>query len=487
MLVPYYENKKSLEKTYENNDYKWIHISKFLNVLSKEVLKDFEDLDWFNLDVFITEEFKKKCEKYPPINIDWDNFVKFNDFFLSAKMFFMTWFTCKYGYWKVWQLNKTPSWKLFTHHGIDLVLPKWTPIVSFSDGYIQSAQYANGYGNYVVIKSNINSKNLFFCYEHLESIKVSAWEKVKKWDVIWACWNTWNADWYHLHFQIDKDTWTFHPYWSSWEDDVSKTLKNCIEPWGFLRWDIKNENNDKISKQVKNDISKDKKEEDQDIIWELIKKIDKKNNVKLASYKKDKVSNQVENNTNKYEKWKINDGNKKDFIDNISQELASNSSGGNYIDFFLNAGVLRWDKWNYNLKSFLTRYQITLILYRLYKTWLLKINEDKAPCNVDFKDITAKLKLEQEFVKALNFVVCNGIITWDHDNFLPWNKLTWEEFLAIVWRLFAELKNSSWERWYETYYNRAVNRKLIESSWSFIWTFITRKEVFKILHILILS
>jgi len=45
MLVPYYENKKSLEKTYENNDYKWIHISKFLNVLSKEVLKDFEDLD----------------------------------------------------------------------------------------------------------------------------------------------------------------------------------------------------------------------------------------------------------------------------------------------------------------------------------------------------------------------------------------------------------------------------------------------------------
>jgi len=41
----------------------------------------------------------------------------------------------------------------------------------------------------------------------------------------------------------------------------------------------------------------------------------------------------------------------------------------------------------------------------------LKINEDKAPCNVDFKDITAKLKLEQEFVKALNFVVCNGIIT----------------------------------------------------------------------------
>ena len=514
MLVPYYGNKKSLEKTYEDNDYTWIHISKFLSVLDKNIIKDFEDLNWFDVNSFLTKDYLDKCKKYSPVNVNWDDFVEFKDFLFSAKMFFMTWFTCTYGYWKKWQLNKTPSWKFFTHHGIDLVLPKWTPIISFSDGSVKSAEYAKGYWNYIVIKSIVNNETLFLCYEHLESIKVSAWEKVKKWDVIWACWNTWNAYWYHLHFQIDKDTWSFHPYWSSWNDDALKTLKNCIDPWEFLRniylwktiqkkalqntkvnsdvvWTTKQDkkwNIDQISQKTNNSNANIKqqninqqKKDNLDIIWTLVKEIDKKNNVKLASYKKEpqEDQNQVKHNSN--------NKNKTDFIDNISQELSSNSSGGNYIDFFVNAGILKWDKWNYDLNRPLTRYQITLILYRLYKTWLLKINKNKAPCNIDFKDITAKLKTEQEFLKALDFVACNGIIIWDHKNFLPWNQLTWEEFLAIVWRLFAGLKNSSWKRWYETYYNWAVNKKLINSSWLFIGTFITRKEVFKILHTLILS
>jgi len=518
MLVPYYWNKKSAEKTYEKNDYTWIDLSKFLVVLDEKVLKDFEDLNWFNLwNEMYKEEFKQKCAKYSPVNINWDNFVNFEEFIISAKLLLMTWFTNKYWYWwKSW-LNKLSTWKIYTHHGIDLILPKWTPIVSFSDGHVESAQYANGYWNYVVIKSVIDSEILYFGYEHLDTIKVSDWENVKKWDIIWTCWNSWNSSWYHLHFQIDKNTWTFHPYWSSWEDDVEKTLQNCIDPWVFLiknymnkneiKNEIKNENKNedknKNTSVYENNIKKSNQEEksddwdDFDIVWELVKEIEKKekNNVEFVSSNKDlsnqKVLNkQIENNKN----FKNNEDielvsteNNEDFIDHIQQKLKDDVSDTDYIKFFVNAGILKWDKWNYMLDEFLTRYQITIILYRLYKSWLLKIKENKAPCNTNFKDITSNLKSDQEFLDACEFVFCNNILSWQDNNFLPWNKLTWEQFLAIVWRLFAWLKNSTWKIWYETYYNWAVDKNIIEKNWLFVDNFITRNEVFKVFHKLILS
>lgn len=502
MLVPYYWNKKSTDKMYDNNDYKWVDLDRFLNILSKEVLEDFKDFDWFNIVHTVgTEKFEQKCKKHAPVNIDWDNFIDFKDFIVSAKLLFMTWFTCKYGLWKKWWLNEIKKWKVYTHHGIDLILPKWTPIVSFSSWDVVSAQYANGYGNYIVIKSKIDWDTLYFCYEHLESIKVSKWEEIKKWDIIWTCWNTWNAYWYHLHFQIDKNTWSFHPYWSSWENDIEKTLKNCIDPWLFLRWDIESIK-DKISNKVKYDISKDKnwnwdnqnKEDSLDIIWDLTKEIDEKEkiNTKLVSDKDEKdtwkkIDNFNENIEIIAPKKDGSTKDKSDLINNIEQKLANKSLDTSYIKFFINLGILKWDNWNYFLEHSLTRYQITLILYRLYKTWLLNIKEHKTSCNIKFKDITGKLKSEKEFMEALDFVVCNDIITWDYEKFLPWNKLTWEQFLAIIWRVFAGLKNTSWEQWFENYYNWAVNKKLIWSSWTFIWHFITRNEVLKILHTLILS
>jgi len=500
MFVPYYGDKKGLEKTYENNDYTWIHISKFLSVLDENVLKDFEDLNWFDVDAFWTKEYIEKCKKYPPVNVDWDNFVEFKDFLFSAKMLFMTWFTCKYGYWKKWELNKTSTWKLFTHHWIDLVLPKWTPIISFSSGYVKIAENIKGYWNCVVIESVVNNETLFFCYEHLDSLNVLAWEKVKKWDIIWTCWNTWNSSWYHLHFQIDKDTWSFHPYWGSWEDNVEQTLKNCIDPWEFLRslylWKNNNEINSTSKKQdnknldikqtntkINNKNIKKQKDDNFDIIWTLVKEIDKNSNTKedMKTNLEQKLETNTETNHSSNEFKNI------DFIDSISDNLEKHSNDKDYINFFVNAWILKWENWNYELESPLTRYQITLIIYRLYKAWLLKINKNKVPCNlVKFNDITENLKMEEEFSKALEFAYCNSIITWDHNNFLPWNKLTWEEFLAILWRLFAGLKNSSWEKWYENYYNWAINKKLINSSWYFIWKPITRKEVFSILYKLIL-
>jgi len=41
MLVPFYDNNKSLDYTYENNPYKWIDLGVYLKVINKEVIKDF--------------------------------------------------------------------------------------------------------------------------------------------------------------------------------------------------------------------------------------------------------------------------------------------------------------------------------------------------------------------------------------------------------------------------------------------------------------
>lgn len=484
MLVPYYWNKKSTDKTYENNDYTWISLDKFLAVLSDDVLKDFENFNWFDLENETKKnEFKEKCAKYPPINIKGDNFVPFEKFIISAKLLFMTWFTCKYGFWKKWELNDLWDWKVYTHHWIDLILPKWTPIISFTCWDVVAAQYAKGYWNYVVIRSDIDWEILYFCYEHLDELKVEKWEKVEKNDIIWTCWNSWRAYWYHLHFQIDKNTWNFHPYWSFWQDDVEKTEKNCIDPWNFLR---------KHYLKQKDQVKNIQKNDDFDIVWELTKELSKKEKTtKLTSFEKKqtKIKNielASSKKTDSFEKkdYKEND---EDFIAKIKQDISKNSSTWNYIDFFINAWVLKWENWNYLLNQSLTRYQITLILYRLYKAWLLPIENIKTSCDMNYKDITWNLKNDKEFLKALDFVVCNGIITWDNNKFFPWNKLIWEQFLAIIWRLFAGLKNSSWLKWYETYYNWAIDKKIIPTSWPFIWHFITREEVFKIFYKLILS
>lgn len=430
MLVPYYANKKDFKKTYKNNDYKRINFNIFINILTPELMKDFENINGFDQNEFTSSDFLEKCKKYPPVNIWWDNFVAFKDFFLSAKMLIMTWFTCKYWYWKKWELNKSSSWKLFTHHGVDIILPKWTPILSFSDWLVVRSEFASAYWNCVVVKSNIEWETLYFCYEHLESLTVSKWESVSMSDKLWTCWDTWNSVWYHLHFQIDRDTAKFHPYWSSWKDDVAETLKNCIDPIEFLR-------NRKIETP--------KETQKQDI------------------------------KTNDFQVWGS------DFVWSMIKQLEStNKATWDYISFFKNAWILKWDAWKFYLNNNLTRYQMTLIIYRLYKAWLVQINDFNS-CSFSFDDISNDIRKDWEFMDALNFVVCTNILNWDNWHFLPWNKLTWEQFLAIIWRLFANLKDSE-DLWYKNYMDWAVDISLIEKDWIFIGKYISRKQVFSILY-----
>lgn len=479
MLVPFYNPRKP-DEVFENNTYKWIDLKVFLNVLDDDIINKFKDLSAFNLDEVYNWKYDNIIKNMNPINIDWDNFIDFKTFLIASKVFFTTWFTCKYWYWKKWEITSYG----YPHHWIDLILPKNTPITSFSDWEVYDIKnwdwVKKDEWNCVVIKSEINWEILYFCYEHLEKISVKKWDTIKKWENIWTCGETWNATTYHLHFQIDTDKANFHPFWNKWENSLMKTYENCIDPWDWLRKNYDKNTQQKITK--KETTTNNNSDDIVSAITNELKNKTKENKTKLISYKKEEKTSTT--NNNKKEKNNTNTTNnnnttkKPDIIENILNNISDKSSNNNdYINFFINAWILKWDHWDYLLNSNLTRFQFVLIINRLNKSWLIQLeNKD---CNIKFTDI-AELKNDNEFMEWLKLVVCNHILTWDNWRFLAWDFLTWEQFLAIIWRIFWKLQN--WKNiWYQPYFEWALKNNYINKNWNFIWKPITRKEVFSIL------
>jgi len=445
MLVPYYGFKKDNTKTYENNDYIWVDLSIFLNVLSPDVIKNFdenplEDDNWI-------EEIQKiaKSMKFPPVSLKWDNFVDFSDFMISAKLLYMTGFSCKYWLWK----HNTGN-----HHWIDLILPKDTPIESFTEGIVYDILKDDKYWwNCVIIKTN----DLFFCYSHLEKVNVKKQDKVNKWQIIWTCGSTGNSTTYHLHFQIDKSSASFHPY--RWKNESLEEMeKYCIDWWEWLRKNYVANN----KSSVKTTLNKDSKS-NQDISKKTNENYEK-NKTKLVSAKKNDWNDLLS-----------------EFMSSLGKQIKKDNL--DYVKIFENAHIIKWDEWKLYLNNPLTRYQLTLILYRLKQSGLLNLSD--ANCKISFKDIW-KID-DNEFKQALKFVVCNNILHWDKWYFYPYSFLTWIQFLAVIWRLFWKLSDYPWKKWYKNYLQWAISKRLIWKQWKYLFKPVPRKEVINILWKLIYS
>jgi len=116
--------------------------------------------------------------------------------------------------------------------------------------------------------------------------------------------------------------------------------------------------------------------------------IDKQNNLDNLDNKKTSVSipeKQVE--TTKSD-------NESNLLDSLLTDLKV-SKKIDYVQAFKNAGIIK----NTNMKLPLTRYQFTLILYRMFKAGLLKL--EKSKCNKVFSDVK---NLDEEFLAALDIV-----------------------------------------------------------------------------------
>ena len=388
MKVPYYGFKKNNEKTYENNDYLWVDLSIFLKVLTDEVLDKFwninalEDKDW-------VEKFEKiaKSMEMSPVALG-DNFVDFSEFMISAKLLYMTGWACKYGLWK------HGTW---SHHGIDLILPKGTPIESFSKGTVYKVLLNHkDWGNCVIVKSD----DLFFCYAHLDTVKVKEEDIVKFDQVIWTCWSTWNSTTYHLHFQIDTSKAEFHPYWSK-SDNMEEIELYCIDDWDWLRNNYLKTKNSKqvMSKSDKVSTKKDTtKKETDDLVSEMVNTLSKATQKKNIKEDKSDIKLTVAKNHEKKSSKSEEDDLLNDLLSNLSKYT---SSKPNYLEFFIKNWILKGDKDGLHLDKPLTRYQFALILYRLKEKRLINLSDKTCKYYfIDTNDIS-----DAEFKKALNFVV----------------------------------------------------------------------------------
>ncbi len=85
------------------------------------------------------------------------------------------------------------------HNGVDIVVPKGTPILASSGGVVTRSEYASVFGNVVVI-SHGNGLQTLYC--HCSQRNVSVGDKVKQGDVIALVGSTGRSTAPHLHFSF---------------------------------------------------------------------------------------------------------------------------------------------------------------------------------------------------------------------------------------------------------------------------------------------
>lgn len=126
-----------------------------------------------------------------------------------------------------------------SHTGIDIKIPVGTPIRTIANGVIYKVDYQKtGFGKYVSIAhvsipdpENPDRKATYFSnYAHLSSINVTEGQEVKTGQVIGKSGDTGSATTAHLHFQLDKSSAPFHPYWPfQWKDVTAAGLNSYFE------------------------------------------------------------------------------------------------------------------------------------------------------------------------------------------------------------------------------------------------------------------
>lgn len=154
----------------------------------------------------------------------WGKTINLRECVIAIKLVLPTLRTTNYFFRNIW---------FWTHLWIDIMLPKWTPIIAFQWWKVSRIKVRDGVtkneGNCVVIQDD---RGYFWWYEHLDRIDVRLWNTVGKWTQIGTCGSTWNSTQYHLHLQVDLPKTSPNPHRSS---DLTTIQNKTIDPLRALR------------------------------------------------------------------------------------------------------------------------------------------------------------------------------------------------------------------------------------------------------------
>lgn len=106
-----------------------------------------------------------------------------------------------------------------SHPGVDIVVPKWTPVLNIANGLVVDiGEQSSWFWKYILMKhSDVpvfwKKQTLYSLYAHLSEIQVRLGNKIKKWEIIGLVWETGTATVPHLHFQIDLESAPYSPFW----------------------------------------------------------------------------------------------------------------------------------------------------------------------------------------------------------------------------------------------------------------------------------
>jgi len=83
------------------------------------------------------------------------------------------------------------------HRGVDIAVPTGTKVYAAHDGTVTQARYDSHYGNYVVLEMD----GYITKYAHMDTLNVSAGQKVEKGSIIGTTGNTGSSTGSHLHME----------------------------------------------------------------------------------------------------------------------------------------------------------------------------------------------------------------------------------------------------------------------------------------------